>query len=225
MGFILNLSQNTDKYAADRFHMVQYQLVNRGIHDEGVLKAMSEIPRHLFVPELYRHAAYDDCPLPIGEGQTISQPYMVAIMTQCLELKGDEKVLEIGTGSGYQAAILGRLASHIYTIERHSALASRAKTILKQAGYDNIDVIVGDGSLGLPDKAPFHGIIVTACAPHAPKSLLDQLEIGGRLILPIGNPYHQILHQMVNQEKRVEDRNILECAFVPLIGEEGWNEE
>ncbi len=225
MGFILNLSQNTDKYAADRFHMVQYQLVNRGIYDEGVLKAMSEIPRHLFVPELYRHAAYDDCPLPIGEGQTISQPYMVAIMTQCLELKGKERVLEIGTGSGYQAAILSRLASHIYTVERHAALASNAKTILKQTGYDNIDVIVGDGSLGLLEKAPFHGIIVTACAPHSPKSLLDQLEIGGRLIIPIGNPYTQVLHQMVKREDGIEDRNILECAFVPLIGQEGWNGE
>lgn len=221
----MHTPQNTDTYAADRFQMVQYQLVNRGIQDERVLKAMLEVPRHLFVPESYRHAAYDDCPLPIGEGQTISQPYMVAIMTQCLELKGKEKVLEIGTGSGYQAAILSRLASHVYTIERHEALASRAKTILKQAGYDNIDVIVGDGSLGLPGKAPFHGIMVTACAPHAPKSLLDQLEMGGRLIIPMGNPYNQVLHQMVKREKGVEDRNILECAFVPLIGEEGWNEE
>ncbi|MCF6156128.1 MAG: protein-L-isoaspartate(D-aspartate) O-methyltransferase [Candidatus Brocadia sp.] len=205
--------------------MVQYQLVNRGIQDERVIKAMSEVPRHLFVPELYRHASYEDYPLPIGEGQTISQPYMVAIMTQCLELKGKEKVLEIGTGSGYQAAILSRLASHIYTIERHAALALRAKTILKQVGYDTIKVIVGDGSLGLPDKAPFHGIIVTACAPHVPECLLDQLEIGGRLIIPIGNPYNQVLHQVVKTKNGVESRNILECAFVPLIGEEGWKVE
>src|SRR3970040_2826807 len=131
--------------------MVQYQLVSRGIHDERVLKAMSEIPRHEFVPELYRHAAYEDCPLPIGEGQTISQPFMVAIMTQCLELKGEEKVLEIGTGSGYQAAVLRRLAIHVYTIERHAVLALRAKNILKQEKYNNIDVVIGDGSLGLPD--------------------------------------------------------------------------
>lgn len=151
--------------------------------EEGVLKAMSEIPRHLFVPELYRHAAYDDCPLPIEEGQTILQPYRVDIMTQCLGLKGKERVVEIGTGSGYQAAILSRLASHIYTAERHTALFSSAKTILKQAGMIIIDVVAGDGSLGLPGKAPFCGIIVTACAPHAPKRLLDQLEIGGRLIL------------------------------------------
>ena len=222
---ILNPSQDTDTYAADRFQMVQYQLVNRGIQDERVIKAMSEVPRHLFVPELYRHAAYEDCPLPIGEGQTISQPYMVAIMTQCLELKGKEKVLEIGTGSGYQAAILSRLASHIYTIERQAALALRTKAILKQAGYDNIEVIVGDGSLGLPEKSPFHGIIVTACAPHVPKCLLDQLEIGGRLVIPIGNPYNQILHQIVKTEKEVKSRDILECAFVPLIGEEGWKVE
>lgn len=221
----MDTSQNSDTYATDRFHMVQYQLVNRGIHDKRVLKAMLEVPRHLFVPEAYRHAAYDDCPLPIGEGQTISQPYMVAIMTQCLELKGKEKVLEIGTGSGYQAAILSRLANHIYTVERHAALASRAKAILHQAGYDNIDVIVGDGSPGLPDNAPFQGIIVTACAPHAPKSLLDQLEMGGRLIIPMGNPYNQVLHQIVKREKGAEDRNVLECAFVPLIGEEGWKGE
>jgi protein-L-isoaspartate(D-aspartate) O-methyltransferase len=221
----VDTSQNTDKYTADRFQMVQYQLVNRGIHDERVLKAMSEVPRHLFVPELYRHAAYEDCPLPIGEGQTISQPYMVAIMTQCLELKGKENVLEIGTGSGYQAAILSRLASHVYTIERHSALASRAKTILQQMGYDNVDVIEGDGSLGLPEKAPFQGIIVTACAPHVPACLLDQLETGGRLVIPVGNPYNQILHQVVKTEKGIKSMDILECAFVPLIGEEGWKVE
>ncbi|MBE7445274.1 MAG: protein-L-isoaspartate(D-aspartate) O-methyltransferase [Planctomycetia bacterium] len=205
--------------------MVQYQLVNRGIYDERVLKVMSEIPRHEFVPELYRHAAYDDCPLPIGEGQTISQPYMVAIMTQCLELKGKEKVLEIGTGSGYQAAVLSRLAGHVYTIERHEALALKAKLVLQETGCNNVDVITGDGSLGLPDKAPFQGIIVTACAPHIPKSLIDQLEIDGRLIIPIGNPYNQVLHQLVKSEKGVGDRDILECTFVPLIGKEGWKME
>ncbi len=221
----MGISQNTDRYAADRLQMVQYQLLNRGILDERALKVMAEVARHLFVPELYRHAAYDDCPLPIGEGQTISQPYMVAIMTQCLELKGEEKVLEIGTGSGYQAAVLSRLANYVYTIERHAVLASRAKAILKQAGYDNIEVIVGDGSLGLPNKAPFQGIIVTACAPRVPLCLLDQLTTGGRLVIPIGNPYNQVLHQMVKLEKGIEDRDVLECAFVPLIGEEGWKPE
>ncbi len=221
----MNTSQNTDTYATDRFQMVQYQLVSRGIQDERVLKAMSEVPRHLFVPELYRHAAYEDCPLPIGEGQTISQPYMVAIMTQCLGLKGKEKVLEIGTGSGYQAAILSRLASYVYTIERHEGLALRAKKILKQMGYDNIEVIVGDGSLGLPEKAPFHGIIVTACAPHVPERLLNQLETGGRLVIPMGNPYNQILQQVIKTKSEMKSRDILECAFVPLIGEEGWKQE
>lgn len=205
--------------------MVQYQLVSRGIHDDRVIKAMSEVPRHLFVPELYRHAAYEDCPLPIGEGQTISQPYMVAIMTHCLELKGKEKVLEIGTGSGYQAAILSRLAGHIYTVERHAVLAERAKMLLKQGGYDNISVLVGDGSLGLPGKALFHGIIVTACAPRVPECFIDQLEIGGRLVIPIGNPYNQVLRQMIKGEKKMESRDILECAFVPLIGKEAWHEE
>lgn len=221
----MNTPHNIDSYVTDRFRMVQYQLVSRGIRDERVIWAMSEVPRHLFVPELYRHAAYEDCPLPIGEGQTISQPYMVAIMTQCLELKGGEQVLEIGAGSGYQAAIVSKLASRVYTIERHAALATKAKGVLKQMGYDNITVITGDGSLGLPEKSPFHGIIVTACAPHVPRCLADQLEIGGRLVIPIGNPYHQVLHQMVKREKGIEDRNILECAFVPLIGEEGWKEE
>lgn len=216
----LNPLQVTDKYAADRFHMVQYQLVSRGIYDERVLRVMSEVPRHVFVPETYRYAAYEDCPLPIGEGQTISQPYMVALMTQCLELKGEEKVLEIGTGSGYQAAILSRLATHVYTIERHEVLALRAKTVLEEEGYNNVDIITGDGSLGLPDRAPFQGIIVTACAPHVPKSLLDQLEIGGRLVIPTGNPYDQVLHQMVKTEKGIESKDVLECAFVPLISKE-----
>lgn len=204
--------------------MVQYQLMSRGIHDERVLKAMSEVPRHMFVPESYRYTAYEDCPLPIGEGQTISQPYMVAIMTQCLKLRGKAKVLEIGTGSGYQAAVLSRLTDHIYTIERYEVLAQKAKIVLQEAGYDNVDVIVGDGSLGLPDRAPFQGIIVTACAPHIPKCLLDQLETGGRLVIPIGNPYNQMLHQIVKTEGGIEDRGILECAFVPLIGEEGWKD-
>src|SRR4030067_1611433 len=194
----MHTSQNTDKYAVDRFHMVQYQLVSRGIHDERVLKVMSEALRHMFVPELYRHASYEDCPLPIGEGQTISQPYMVAIMTQCLELKGEEKVLEIGTGSGYQAAVLSRLAAHVYTIERHEALAVKAKVILQETGGNTVDVVTGDGSLGLPDKAPFKGIIVTAWGPHIPKCLIDQLEIDGRLVIPIGNPYNQVLHQIVD---------------------------
>ncbi|MBU6391125.1 MAG: protein-L-isoaspartate(D-aspartate) O-methyltransferase [Planctomycetes bacterium] len=216
---------NTNKYAADRFHMVQYQLVGRGIQDERVLKVMSEVPRHVFVPESYRYAAYEDCPLPIGEGQTISQPYMVAIMTQCLELEGKEKILEIGTGSGYQAAILSRLADRVYTIERHEVLALRTRAILKETGYNNVEVITGDGSLGLPDNAPFQGIIVTACAPHIPKSLLDQLEIGGRLVIPTGNPYNQVLHQIIKLEKGTEDRSVLECAFVPLIGKEGWKME
>ncbi|MBM4064597.1 MAG: protein-L-isoaspartate(D-aspartate) O-methyltransferase [Planctomycetes bacterium] len=205
--------------------MVQYHLVSRGIHDERVLKAMSEIPRHEFVPESYRHAAYEDCPLPIGEGQTISQPFMVAIMTQCLELKGEEKVLEIGTGSGYQAAVLSRLAGHVYTIERHEALALKAKLVLQETGCNNVDVITGDGSLGLPDKAPFQGIIITACAPHIPKSLIDQLEIDGRLVIPIGNPYNQVLHRIVKTGQGIKSQGILECAFVPLIGKEGWKME
>ncbi|MBI5678011.1 MAG: protein-L-isoaspartate(D-aspartate) O-methyltransferase [Planctomycetes bacterium] len=156
---------------------------------------------------MYRHAAYEDCPLPIGEGQTISQPYMVAIMTQCLELKGEEKVLEIGTGSGYQAAVLSRLAAHVYTIERHEALALKAKLVLQKSGCNNVDVSTGDGSLGLPDKAPFQGIIITACAPHIPKSLIDQLEIDGRLVIPIGNPYNQVLHQIVKTGQGIKSQN------------------
>jgi len=221
----LDTSENTDKYAADRFQMVQYQLIHRGIHDKRVLKAMSEIPRHRFVPDMYQHAAYEDSPLPIGEGQTISQPYMVAIMTQCLELKGDEKVLEIGTGSGYQAAILSVLAAHVYSIERHEPLATKAKYLLKDLGYGNVEVIVGDGSVGLPDHSPFQGIIVTACSPKIPQNLIDQLAIGGRLVIPVGNPFGQTLFQVVKTETGTDTKGILECVFVPLIGKEGWREE
>lgn len=221
----MNTSQNTDKYAVQRLNMIQHQLVSRGIYDERVLKAMSEVPRHLFVQELYRHAAYEDCPLPIGEGQTISQPYMVAIMTQCLELKGNEKILEVGTGSGYQTAILSKLANRVYTIERHEVLASRAKKILQEIGCNNVDVVVGDGSIGLPDRALFDGIIITACAPYIPKSLQDQLENKGRLVIPIGNPYNQTLYRIVKTEKGIESHSVLECAFVPLVGKEGWKIE
>ena len=208
-------------YKQQRFELVE-NLRIKGITNELILKALSEVEREKFVSSVMKPNAYKDIALPIGYGQTISQPFTIAIMTEALRIKKGDKVLEIGTGSGYQAAILSRLASHVYTIERHAVLASRAKDILKQAGYDNIEVIVGDGSLGLPDKSPFHGIIVTACAPRVPVCLLDQLKTGGRLIIPIGNPYNQVLHQMVKLEKGVEDRDILECAFVPLIGEEGW---
>jgi len=212
----------TDPYIPERLQMVERQLVRRGINDERVLKAMSKVPRHNFVPESYQHAAYDDCPLPIGEGQTISQPYMVAIMTQCLELKGGEKVMEIGTGSGYQAAVLAELAGQVYTIERHENLARNAKAVLEDTGYNNVEVTVGDGSLGLPDKAPFHGIVVTACSPSIPGILLEQLVLGGRLVIPVGTPYNQVLYQIKKTQSGSEKKSILSCAFVPLIGEEGW---
>ncbi|MCF6150475.1 MAG: protein-L-isoaspartate(D-aspartate) O-methyltransferase [Candidatus Kuenenia sp.] len=205
--------------------MVQYQLIYRGIHDKRVLKAMSEIPRHRFVPDNYQHVAYEDSPLPIGEGQTISQPYMVAIMTQCLELKGEEKVSEIGTGSGYQAAILSVLAAQVYSIERHEMLAINARRLLKDLGYNNVEIIVGDGSIGLPDHSPFQGIIVTACAPKIPQNFIDQLAIGGRLVIPVGSPFGQTLFRVVKTETGTETKGILECAFVPLIGAEGWKEE
>ena len=202
--------------------MVQYQLVSHGIHDERVLKAMSEIPRHEFVPEC-TGTLYEDCPLPIGEEQTISQPYMVAIMTQCLELKGKEKILEIGTGSVYQAAVLSRLVDHVYTIERHEDLALKAKLFYKRR-----DVISGchhGRRKSWTARQPFQGIIVTACAPHIPKSLIDQLEIDGRLVIPIGNPYNQVLYKIVKTGKMIKSQNILECAFVPLIGKKGWKME
>ncbi len=202
--------------------MVDTQLKRRGIKDPLIIKAMGRVVRHEFVPSMQIGSAYLDGPLPIGSGQTISQPYMVAIMTEAMRLKGGEKVLEIGTGSGYQAAVLAEIAGEVYTIERHGELADRAGERLLRLGYDNIHVSVGDGTLGLPEKGPFDGIIVTAGAPHVPESLKMQLSEGGRLIIPVGGRYLQSLLRITRKGDDFKQEDLLGCVFVPLIGENGW---
>jgi len=207
-----------------RLRMVENQLASRDIVDERVLDAMRRVPRQLFVPGEYRQQAYLDGPLPIGRGQTISQPYIVALMSQLLKLKGDENVLEVGTGSGYQAAVLGILASEVHTIERHPQLAQQAEKVLKEIGINNVRVHTGDGSLGLAKHAPFDGILVTAAAPRVPQKLLDQLVDEGRLVIPVGERYGQYLELWRRMENEFTFENITPVAFVPLIGKEGWGE-
>lgn len=205
-----------------REEMVKDQLMARGIFDKHVLDAMRNVPRHKFVPKHLENSAYDDCALPIGEGQTISQPYMVAIMTEKLGLVGGEKVLEIGAGSGYQAAILAEIADQVFTVEKVPELAERARLKLDELGYGNIKVIVGDGTLGLPKEAPFDGIIVTAAAPDIPKPLIDQLADGGRLVIPVGEAYLQTLKVVTKHGKKLETEYSIGCVFVPLVGKYGW---
>ncbi len=202
--------------------MVAEQIAARGINDPRVLAAMRQVPRHLFVPNAYREEAYGDHPLPIGEGQTISQPFIVAYMTALLGLQGDEKVLEIGTGSGYQAAVLAHLAREVHTVERLPQLAAQARARLEALGLDNVHVHVGDGTLGLPEHAPYDAILVTAAAPEVPAPLLAQLAEGGRLVAPVGDRGYQHLERWTRRHGRLH-REILEAvAFVPLVGEHGW---
>jgi len=211
-----------ENFEALRNEMVDLQLITRGIKDKRVLQVMRDIPREEFVPSDLKYAAYDDCALPIGEGQTISQPYMVAIMTECLQLKGDEKVLEIGTGSGYQAAILSRLSKKVFTIERVPELAERSKEKLEKHGFSNVQVILGDGTEGYENEVPFDGIIVTASCPDIPKPLVDQLAEGGRLILPIGERFHQVLTTVTKSKGKIKKEESIGCVFVPLLGKYGW---
>jgi protein-L-isoaspartate(D-aspartate) O-methyltransferase len=207
-----------------RKKMVQEQLIARDITDQKVLQAFLKVPRHKFVPPSEQSSAYGDFPLPIGSGQTISQPYMVALMTQCLRLTGAEKVLEIGTGSGYQAAILAELAKDIYTIERVYELSQKSEKMLTELGYKNIYFKVGDGSLGWKANAPFDAIIVTAGAPRAPQPLLEQLAEGGRLVIPIGGGLSQVLTVFTRTKSGIQTSEFCGCMFVPLVGEEGWRE-
>jgi protein-L-isoaspartate(D-aspartate) O-methyltransferase len=202
--------------------MVEEQLKARGIRDERVLSAMAEVPRHEFVDEDVRYRAYEDGALPIGEGQTISQPYMVALMTELLELRGEEKVLEVGTGSGYQAAVLSLLAADIFTVERIPSLAETARQRFTKLGYKNITVRVSDGTLGLQEEAPFDGIIVTAGAPDIPHEYLAQLKEGGRLVIPVGGRFSQTLWQVRKRTGGADRVRSTSCVFVPLIGREGW---
>ncbi len=215
----LKFDPKNDPFREEREAMVRYQIEARGIKDPRVLEAMRKVPRHLFVPLEYREFSYEDRPLPIGEGQTISQPYIIALMTQALDLKGDEKVLEVGTGSGYQAAILGELAKEVFSIELEKSLAERAKKLLEQLGYDNIHVIVGDGFFGLSEEAPFDRIIITCAAPRIPEPLIDQLKDGGRMVLPLGEmPYHQDLILVKKKGKELEVEDLGGVVFVPMRG-------
>jgi len=205
-----------------RQQMIENQLRARQISDKRVLTAMANVPREAFVGEALRSQAYEDSPLPIGEGQTISQPFMVALMTEMLELSGNEKVLEIGTGSGYQAAILAELTSKVFTIERHHQLAKRARQILEDLGYTNIVFHVGDGTIGWSEFAPYDRIIVTAGAPAVPESLIKQLAPDGIMIAPVGDKFHQQLKIIRKAENGITDTDSGGCVFVPLIGREGW---
>jgi len=205
-----------------REEMIRHQIKERGIRDRRVLSAMSSIPREKFVLEKEKDNAYLDCPLPIGIGQTISQPFMVALMTQCISLKGTETVLEVGTGSGYQTAILSKLAKMVYTIERFSLLADRAEKIFKELEIENVKVIVGDGSKGLEEYSPYDGIIVTAGAPEIPKSLIEQLNERGRIVIPVGNSFSQDLLLGIKKKDKLKTSNYGGCVFVPLVGKYGW---
>jgi protein-L-isoaspartate(D-aspartate) O-methyltransferase len=204
--------------------MVAEQIEARGVRDMRVLEVMRRVPRWQFVPASMRTAATEDRPLPIGNGQTISQPYIVALMTELLHLTGDETVLEVGTGSGYQAMILSRLAKMVHTLEYIPDLAEKAARTLKELNCVNVSVHIGDGSLGLAEFAPFNGILVTAACPTAPPALLSQLMDGGRLILPAGNHWGQMLQCWQKHGNDLEHEDILPVAFVPLRGEQGWSE-
>jgi protein-L-isoaspartate(D-aspartate) O-methyltransferase len=214
----------SDLYKKSRHEMVENQIKARGIHDKRVLDVFKKIPRHLFVPEEYQAASYEDHPLPIGSGQTISQPYIVALMTEQLALTGIEKVLEIGTGSGYQAAILAQLAAEVHSVERFEVLAKKAGSVLAGLGLTNVLIHVGDGSQGWLADAPYDCIIITAAAPQIPQELLDQLEIKGRLIAPVGSRYRQMLELWTRFPNRFEKEEILPVVFVPLLGKMGWQD-
>ncbi|MBW1926166.1 MAG: protein-L-isoaspartate(D-aspartate) O-methyltransferase [Deltaproteobacteria bacterium] len=213
-------SNNQFRIARDR--MVAHQIERRGIKDPNVLKAMRNVPRHLFVDEALWDQAYGDFPLPIGSGQTISQPYIVALMTQQLELKGDEKVLEVGTGSGYQAAVLAELSRVVYGVERIPALLTRARNILEKLKYTNVILKLDDGTWGWRDEAPFDAIIVTAGSPSVPQPLIDQLHDPGILIIPVGDEYSQTLIKVTKSGGKIHQKDMGGVRFVKLVGDHGW---
>ena len=210
--------------AVARAEMVEHQLRRRGIRDERVLEAMARVPRDRFVPESLSAHAYDDGALPIGNDQTISQPFVVATICALLGLHGSERVLDVGTGSGYQAAVLAELAAEVVTIERIPELAERARTTLADLGYGNVEVTVGDGSLGVPERAPFDAIAVAAAAPTIPPALFDQLAEGGRLVVPRGSRFGQELVLVARTPDGPTERTSIPCRFVPLVGDEGFGE-
>lgn len=211
-------------YASLRKKMVREQLQSRGIKERKVLDAFYKIERHKFVPRDLAGSAYGDYPLAIGEGQTISQPYIVALMTEALELTGAEKVLEIGTGSGYQTAILAQLCRKIYSIERIPLFAQRAKELFDSLGYSNIEITAGDGTLGWPGEAPFDRVIITAATSRIPEPLVEQLKEGGRIIMPLGDSFSQALTLGVKEASQLNLRKICDCVFVPLVGKYGSRE-
>jgi protein-L-isoaspartate(D-aspartate) O-methyltransferase len=211
-------SETRDGLFLERSRMVDEQIVRRGVVDTLVLAAMRKVPRHEFVPEPYRNYAYADEPLPIGEGQTISQPYIVALMTETLNINKDSKVLEIGTGSGYQAAVLAEIAKEVYSIEIVESLAKRASETLERLGYKNAKVKCGDGYRGWPQEAPFDAIIVTAAPGHIPQPLIDQLKVGGRMSIPVGDVYQELV-VVTKQEKGITKKDIIPVRFVPMTGE------
>jgi len=211
-----------DPFAQQRRNMVEWQLRDRGIRDQRVLDAMARVPRHEFVAREYRPDAYEDHPLPIGDGQTLSQPFIVAIMLAALKLDATEAVLEIGTGSGYQTALLAELVRQVYSVERLPDLARSAAAILSRLGYANATVLVGDGSLGLPEHAPYDAIVVSAAAPEVPQPLFDQLREGGRMIIPVGPPQSQELRLIGKRDGQAVITSFDACRFVPLLGERGY---
>jgi protein-L-isoaspartate(D-aspartate) O-methyltransferase len=208
-----------------RLKMVEEQITSRGIKDARLIAAMKKIPRHLFVEEALQSQAYTDHPLPIGEKQTISQPYMVALMTEALLLTGKEKVLEIGTGSGYQTAILAELCEKVFSIERIRPLAIRARKLLYELGYFNVEIKIFDGTFGWREESPFDAILVTAGSPDIPQPLIDQLAAGGRLVIPVGDTFIQELFRVTKTEAGVKKEDMGGCRFVKLIGEYGWKAE
>ncbi len=213
-------------YSVARRRMVEQQIAARGIVDQRVLEVMATVPRHIFVEVGLQGHAYGDASLPIGKKQTISQPYMVAAMTAALELQGGERVLEIGTGSGYQTAVLSKLVKRVYSIERIAVLAGRARKILDQLQLSNINIKIGDGTIGWVDQAPFAGILVAAGSPDVPAKYLDQLDVGGKLVMPVGDQEQQILMRITrHKDGRFEREQLMGCRFVPLIGEQGWQSE
>jgi protein-L-isoaspartate(D-aspartate) O-methyltransferase len=218
---IFNAAQS-DLYFDLRRRMVESQLRDRGIRNQRVLDAMLRIPRHEFVSEEYKSQAYEDHPIPIGKGQTISQPFIVAASLQALSLQGTESVLEIGTGSGYQTALLASLAKMVYSIERHDVLAASSEAVLKKLGINNVKIVVGDGSFGLPEFSPYEGILVSAAAPEIPHTLFEQLAEGGRMVIPVGPQQSQELQLVRRQAGKPVVEVIEGCRFVPLIGASGY---
>jgi protein-L-isoaspartate(D-aspartate) O-methyltransferase len=216
---------NQDAFTQERAAMVQEQIEQRGIHNPRLLDAMRRIPRHRFIPQNLQEHAYQDGPLPIGLGQTISQPYIVAAMTDLLELSGDERVLEIGTGSGYQAAVLSAMARAVHTIERHAPLAQQAEAVLRALGYDNVFVHTADGSFGWPSAAPYQAVLVAAAVPRIPEPLIDQMDEGSRLVIPVGYRDGQMLERWRKAGSQILREAIFPVAFVPFRGKHGWADE